>query len=226
VYLVVDEARGAVWREISMPSILGLTGNIASGKTTVGLILLELGAYAYEDADQVVHELYLPGQPLVQLIVAAFGTQMLDASGGIDRRRLGDLVFHDVSALRQLEVLVHPAVQNALVARLRQIPADGIGILDAVKLVEAGYAPFCQGIWVVTCPEHIQMQRLVEQRELTPEAARARLATQPPMAPRLEVATEVIDNSGSLDDLRRAVTAAWRRFVAVAPIETRAQEPC
>src|SRR5215475_7207724 len=98
-----------------MPYILGLTGNIASGKTTIGLMLLELGAYTYVDADHVVHELYLPGQPLVAPLAQAFGPAILDPDGGVDRHALGKIVFGDPEQLRRLESLVHPAVQTALV---------------------------------------------------------------------------------------------------------------
>jgi dephospho-CoA kinase len=200
-----------------MPYILGLTGNIASGKTTVGLMLLELGAYSYSDADQVVHELYLPGKPLVARLVAEFGDGILDKDGGIDRQKLGQVVFADKAALRQLESLVHPAVQAALLATLRGIPDGKVGILDAVKLVESGYAPLCHAVWVVESPEDVQMRRLVEQRGLTPEQAKARLAAQPPLAPKLAVAKEVIHNDGSLDHLREQVAAAWTRFLASLP---------
>lgn len=200
-----------------MPYILGLTGNIASGKTTVGLMLLELGAFTYEDADQVVHELYLPGRPLVERLAEAFGPSVVGPDGGIDRQRLGQLVFGDPATLRRLEAIVHPAVQEALVARLRRIPPEGVGVLDAVKLVESGYAPLCHAVWVVTCPEEIQFRRLVEQRGLSPEEARARLAAQPPLAPKLAAASEVIPNDGSLDRLREQVTAVWQRFRATLP---------
>lgn len=197
-----------------MPYILGLTGNIASGKTTVGLMLLELGAYTYVDADAVVHELYLPGQPLVEQLVAAFGPRILAADGGVDRRVLGEIVFGDQQKLRQLEALVHPAVQDALVGRLRDIPAEAVGVLDAIKLVESGYAPLCYGLWIVTCPPEVQLRRMMEQRGMTEAEARARLDAQPPLEPKLALATEVIDNGGSLDELYRQVAAAWERFQA------------
>jgi dephospho-CoA kinase len=197
-----------------MPYILGLTGNIASGKTTVGLMLLELGAHSYTDADQVVHELYLPGQPLVPRLAEVFGQDIIGADGGIDRRRLGDKVFGDSAALRRLEAIVHPAVQGALVARLRQIPADSVGVLDAIKLVESGYAPLCHAVWVVTCSEPVQMSRLVEQRGLSAQEARARLAAQPPLGPKLAAASEVIANDGSLEQLSTRVGGAWQRFRA------------
>ena len=197
-----------------MPSILGLTGNIASGKTTIGLMLLELGATEYVDADLVVHELYLPGRPLADRLIGAFGPAIRDPEGGVDRRALGQIVFVDPQKLRLLESIVHPEVQSALITRMRALPPDGIGVLDAVKLVESGYAPLCHGVWLVTCPPEMQLRRLVANRGLTEVEARQRLAAQPPLEPKRAAATEVIDNSGSLEDLRQQVTAAWGRFIA------------
>lgn len=197
-----------------MTYILGLTGNIASGKTTIGLMLLQLGATTYVDADHVVHELYLPGRPLVAQLTQVFGQEILDRDGGVDRRILGQIVFGDQAKLRQLEAIVHPAVQMALIERLRAMPPDGIGVLDAVKLVESGYAPLCHSVWLVTCPPEVQLQRLMTTRGLSESEARQRLAAQPPLEPKRAAATEVIENSGSLDDLRQQVTAAWERFKA------------
>lgn len=200
-----------------MPYILGLTGNIASGKTTVGLMLLELGATTYVDADHAVHELYLPGRPLVPRLVEAFGPEILAPDGGVDRKVLGQIVFGDREKLRLLESIVHPAVQSALVGRLRALPPDGIGVLDAIKLVESGYAPLCHAVWLVTSPEEVQLRRLVESRGMSAEEARLRLAAQPDLGPKRAAATEIIENGGTLDDLRRQVTAAWQRFRAMLP---------
>jgi dephospho-CoA kinase len=197
-----------------MPYVLGLTGNIASGKTTVGLMLLELGATTYVDADQVVHGLYLPGRPLVPRLVELFGQSILTPEGGIDRARLGELVFRDAAALARLEAVVHPAVQAALVGTLRDLGPEDIGVLDAIKLVESGYAPFCHGLWVVTCPEEVQLDRLMQQRGLTLDQARVRLRAQPALAPKLALATEIIRNDGALDYLRQQVVAGWQRFLA------------
>ncbi|MGH2486090.1 MAG: dephospho-CoA kinase [Ktedonobacterales bacterium] len=197
-----------------MPSILGLTGNIASGKSTVGMLLLELGATAYIDADLVVHELYLPGKPLVSDIAAAFGAGVVDEAGGVNRRALGDIVFGDAARLRQLESIVLPHVRDALLARLRALPASGIGVFDAIKLVESGYAPLCDGVWLVTCSEEAQMRRLMTSRGLTETEARQRIAAQPDLEPKRAAATEIITNDGTLDDLRREVGAAWERFRA------------
>jgi dephospho-CoA kinase len=204
----------SLWRVELMPSVLGLTGNIASGKTTIGLMLLELGATEYVDADAVVHELYLPGRPLTAKLAETFGPSILDSDGGVDRRVLGQIVFGDTAKLRLLESLVHPEVQMALIGRMRRLPPDGVGVLDAVKLVESGYASLCHGLWVVTCPPETQLQRLIETRGLSEAEARLRLNAQPPIEPKRAVATEVIDNSGSLDDLRRQVNAAWARYLA------------
>lgn len=200
-----------------MASILGLTGNIASGKTTVGLMLMELGAQIYVDADTVVHELYLPGQPLAAQIGQTFGASVMDADGGVNRRALGAIVFDNPERLRQLEALVHPAVLSALAHHIHEIPPDGVGVLDAVKLVESGYAPLCHALWIVTSPPEMQLRRLIETRDFTEAEARARLAAQPPIGNKRALATEIIDNSGSLADLQRQVSAAWRRFVASLP---------
>jgi dephospho-CoA kinase len=200
-----------------MPYILGLTGNIASGKTTVGLLLLELGAATYVDADTVVHELYLPGQPLVAEVAREFGPGVVNAEGGVDRKALGDLVFGDPARLRRLEQIVHPLVFSALSGRMRDIPENGVGVLDAVKLVESGYGALCHALWIVTCPPQIQFERLMTTRGMTEAEARARLAAQPPLEPKLGLASAVIDNSGSLDDLRRQVTTAWNAFLASLP---------
>ncbi len=197
-----------------MPYILGLTGNIASGKTTVGLILLELGLSTYIDADTVVHELYLPGQALPAELAKAFGSGVLDSAGGVDRRALGAIVFNSPERLRQLESIVHPAVSEALLSKMRALAPDEIGALDAIKLVESGYAPFCHGLWIITCPPEIQMQRLIERRGLSEEEARARLAAQPPIEAKLPLATAIIHNDGSLESLRQQVTDAWRTFKA------------
>ena len=197
-----------------MPYILGLTGNIASGKTTVGLMLLELGLSAYIDADNVVHELYLPGQALPHALADAFGPGVLDSAGGVDRRALGAIVFDNPERLRQLEAIVHPAVREALLSWVRALPPDATGALDAIKLVESGYAPFCHGLWIVTCPPEIQLQRLIQQRGLSAEEAHARLAAQPPIEAKLPLATAVIHNDGSLENLRQQVTDAWRVFTA------------
>ena len=198
-----------------MPYILGLTGSIACGKTTVGLQLLELGADVYLDADRVVHELYLPGQPLVAELASVFGPEIMNEAGGIDRAVLGRIVFGNPAKLRLLESHVHPAVQTALLSHLREMSdagPDSIGVLDAVKLVESGYNQLCHAVWVVTCPPEVQLERLMRDRGFSREDAQARLDAQGDPARKLAAATEIVDNSGDVPHLRAQVAAAWQRF--------------
>jgi dephospho-CoA kinase len=198
-----------------MPYILGLTGNIASGKSTVGLMLLEMGADLYIDADHVVHELYLPGQPLVAELAGVFGPTIVDQAGGIDRKILGQIVFGNPAQLRRLEQIVHPAVQTALMSSLRQLGAmgpDAVGILDAVKLVESGYGQLLHSYWLVTCSPAVQIERLVTVRGMTRSEAELRLGSQPDLESKRAQAAAVIDNDGNLEQLHEQVSAAWKRF--------------
>ncbi|PWT72452.1 MAG: dephospho-CoA kinase [Chloroflexi bacterium] len=199
-----------------MPYILGLTGNIASGKSTVGLMLLEMGADIYIDADRVVHELYLPGQPLVAELAGVFGSQIVDQAGGIDRKILGQIVFGNPTEMRRLEQIVHPAVQTALMSTLRQLDArrpDAVGVLDAVKLVESGYGQLLESFWLVICSPAVQLERLVKLRGIPLLEAELRLQSQPDLESKRAQAAEIIDNSGDLDQLRHQVSAAWKRFM-------------
>jgi len=195
-----------------MPVLLGLTGNIASGKTTVGQMLLELGASRYLDADLLVHQLYAKGQPIYTGVVAAFGEEILAPDGEIDRRKLGAIVFNAPDKMRRLEAIVHPAVGVALMAEIQAAPAEAILILDAVKLLEGGSATLCKSKWLVICEEQQQMRRLIARNGFTEAEARARLAAQPPLAPKIALVDEVIDNSGELSATRAQVEAAWARF--------------
>lgn len=197
-----------------MPFTIGLTGNIASGKSTVGHMLLELGAQRYIDADLLVHQLYEPGHPIYQAVLAAFGPSILNSHGILDRKALGAIVFNDAEALRRLEGLVHPAVHAAIAAELQTLPENAIAIIDAVKLIEGGSARFTHSRWLVTCSPDEQLRRLVTLRGLTPAEAQARLQAQPPLEPKLQLVDEVIDNSSDLATTRTQVHAAFKRFCA------------
>jgi len=199
-----------------MPHLLGLTGNIASGKTTIGHMLLDLGAARYIDADAVVHDLYAPGQPIYAAVFAAFGREILTSDGQIDRRALGARVFSDSVALRQLEAIVHPAVHGAVAARLADLPADAVAVIDAVKLLEGGMARQCEQVWLVVCDPAEERRRLIADRGLTPAEADARLAAQPDNDTRRALVDVVIDNSGSLEQTRAQVAAAWARYRGAA----------
>ena len=195
-----------------MPRIIGITGNIASGKTTVGHMLLDLGAERYIDADALVHNLYLSGQPIAVKVAEAFGPAVVAPDGSIDRKALGTLVFRDPQAMRRLEAIVHPAVGMALLSELASVSASGIAVIDAVKLLEGGSGALCQSKWMVVCPEDQQLARLIERNHLSEEEAWARIRAQPSIEKRLPLVDEVIDNGGSLEETRRQVVAAFERF--------------
>ena len=200
-----------------MPRILGLTGNIACGKTAVGHMLLELGAERYIDADAVVHKLYLSGQPIAVKVAEAFGSAVVATDGSVDRKALGAVVFQDVESMKRLEAIVHPAVSTAIADELAAVSASGIAIIDAVKLLEGGSGAFCQSKWLVICPEEQEFARLLVRNHLSPEEAWARIRAQPPIANKLALVDEVIDNGGSLEETRRQVIAAFERFCKQFP---------
>jgi dephospho-CoA kinase len=200
-----------------MPRIIGITGNIACGKTIVGHMLLEVGAERYIDADAVVHKLYQSGQPIAVKVVEAFGPAVVASDGSIDRKALGALVFRDAEAMQRLEGIVHPAVSQALADELSDVRPSGIVIIDAVKLLEGGASALCQSKWMVVCSEEQELARLLARNQLNEEEALARIRAQPSVANRLSLVDEVIDNSGSLEETRKQVVAAYERFSETYP---------
>jgi dephospho-CoA kinase len=195
-----------------MSYVIGLTGNIACGKTAVGRMLLALGAERYIDADKLVHGLYGPGQIIASQIKQAFGSSVMAADGSVDRKALGALVFHDAEAMKRLERIVHPAVKDALLAELAQVSPTGIAIIDAVKLLEGNSGALCQSKWLVICSEEQQLARLMARNQLKLEEAQARMRAQPPVGPKLALVDEVIDNQGTLAETQQQVVEALERF--------------
>ncbi len=201
--------------------LLGLTGNIGCGKSTVGRMLAERGA-AVRDADQVTREVMRPGDPAYHAIVDAFGPTLLTAPGGpIDRTALGRIVFADQAKLRQLEQIVHPATRAQILrwlddeeTRAASSNRRPVAVLDAVKLIESGYPALCDAVWVVVCDPEEQVRRLVESRGMLPADARQRIAAQPPQAAKVATADIVIDNSGTPAETEAQVEAAWRAIQA------------
>ncbi len=196
-----------------MPFLLGLTGNIACGKSTVGKLLAERFGVDYLDADAVVHELYAPGTPETRAIAERFGARFLRPDGTIDRARLGEVVLADAAALRDLEAILHPSVGRLIAQRVARTRAPVVAI-DAIKLFESGLAAYCDVVWVVTCARDDQLRRLEASRGLTRQQAELRIDAQPPQVEKLRRATAAIDNHGSLQDLARQVERAWARTVA------------
>jgi dephospho-CoA kinase len=206
--------------------LIGLTGGIACGKSTVLAMLAALGARTI-DADRVTHRVQQPGTKVYQQIVATFGPQILVSPGGqIDRRKLGGLVFSDPTALKKLERIVHPAVHNEIRdfiegvgkaggygTRLRPLERP-VAVIDAIKLIEAGWTKECDQVWVITCPEQQQVERLMTTRGMSEAEARQRVAAQPPQASRLAHASVVIDNGGSQAATRTQIEAAWQNVIS------------
>lgn len=195
-----------------MGRILGITGNIACGKTVVGQMLIELGVEKYIDADALVHQLYLSGQPIARAVAEAFGPGVMAADDSVDRQALGALVFRDAEAMRRLEAIVHPAVGRAIFEQLASVSDNGIVVIDAVKLLEGGSGALCQSKWLITCPEEQEIARLIARSGLSADEARARIQAQPSVERRLPLVDEVIDNGGSLAETRCQVEAAFARF--------------
>jgi dephospho-CoA kinase len=188
--------------------LIGLTGNIATGKSTVAEMLAGLGATTI-DADQVVHQLMDQDSEMRAGIVSAFGADILNKEGEIDREKLGRIVFNAPSQLRRLEEIVHPVVGRAVRRRIDDARSRVV-VVEAIKLIEAGWHHSCDSLWVTTCPQEQQIQRLVTRRSLSQEQARARVKAQPPQSEKVRLADVVIDTSGTLDETYRQVRAAWR----------------
>jgi dephospho-CoA kinase len=195
-----------------MPYIIGLTGNIACGKSTVRGMLAEHGA-ATLDADALVHELYLPGDPVFRAVVDAFGAEIVAADGTLDRRALGRKVFGDPAALARLEGLTHPAVIERTWRWVGQ-QTTPVVVVDAVKLIEAGIVDGCDALWVVTCPLGEERRRLMTRPGMTDAEADRRLGAQAPEAEKVARADVVIDNGGSLDSTRAQIARAWAKIAA------------
>lgn len=189
------------------PYIIGLTGNIACGKSTVLRELDRMGA-ATLDADAVVHRLMRPGTPVHAAIVAAFGKEIVAPDGQIDRGALGEIVFRDPAALARLESIVHPAVLDYTWRWLDRVEAE-VAVIDAIKLIEAGIADRCDEVWVVTCPREEQLRRLIAYRRLSREEALVRTAAQSSQEDKVARADLVIDNGGPRERTRDQVRAAW-----------------
>jgi dephospho-CoA kinase len=188
--------------------LIGLTGNIATGKSTVATMLRDLGATVI-DADVLTHDLQRKGTPTYAAIVAAFGSTILSAAGEIDRRALGSIVFAEPEKLKQLEAIMHPAV--AIESQRRLVEArTPIVVYEAIKLIEAGRASMCDAIWVVTAKVEVQLERLMHDRKMGEAEARTRIEAQPPQSEKLKWATVVIDNSGSIETTRQQVVAAFK----------------
>ncbi len=186
--------------------LVGLTGGIATGKSTVARMFAERGA-AVLDADEMVRELQNPGTSVYEAIVEAFGTLILKDDGTIDRKFLGEIVFRDEKGRRQLETIVHPALVAAVQQRVAQLRTQGVSIcvVELPLLIEAESERRFDSVVVVTAPQEVQVGRLMADRGLTREEALARIRSQMPLSEKVTRAHFVIENGGDLWETEQRV---------------------
>ncbi|MFI6522710.1 dephospho-CoA kinase [Spirillospora sp. NPDC050679] len=194
---------------------VGLTGGIGSGKSEVSARLAAHGAVVI-DADKIAREVVEPGTPGLAAVVAEFGEGVLLPGGGLDRERVGSIVFADAERLKALNAIVHPLVGERMQELMDAAPADAIVVYDVPLLAENGLAGFYDVVVVVDASVETQLDRLTGRRGMTREAAQARIDAQATREQRRAVAHHVIDNSGSLEDLRARVDALWKELEAAA----------
>ena len=193
--------------------VLGLTGAIGSGKSTVSALLEAKGA-AVVDADRIAKELQQPGQPVFDAMVEAFGPGIVSDDGTLNRQAVADIVFHDEEALKRLNGITHPAIGRRIAERIAELAeTDRVVILDVPLLVGSDQYE-TGGTIVVDVDPDVAIARLVEFRGFSEADARARLAAQQRREDRLAIADVVIDNSGTIDDLGPQVDALWERIEA------------
>ncbi|AAR33844.1 dephospho-CoA kinase [Geobacter sulfurreducens] len=195
-------------------NIIGLTGGIASGKSTVSRILERLGAVVI-DADQLAREAVMPGTSAHRSIVAAFGEGILLPDGAIDRKALGSIIFADSSARKRLEAITHPAIRDLAELRLAELRRSGVpvAVYMAALLIEAGATDRVDEVWVVYVDRETQVRRVMARDGLSRSEAEQRLAAQMPMEEKAARGQVVIDNNGTPEELERRIEEIWaKRF--------------
>lgn len=197
--------------------LIGLTGGIATGKSTVARLLAERGAVVV-DSDVLAREVVEPGSPALAEIVAEFGSGVVDAAGRLDRPALGRIVFADARRRRRLEEITHPRIRELTARRVAAAVAAGppLVVVDVPLLFETGRQAMFEGVLLVDASEEVRLRRLVERDGLPLEEARRRIEAQWPMERKRALATWVIDNSGDLATTARSVAAWWDAVVAAA----------
>jgi len=201
-----------------MNRIIGLTGGIGSGKSTVAAMLAARGAIVI-DADRVAHEVYAPGTEGFDKVVARFGDAVLGGDGTIDRKALGSVVFGDPEALAELNAIIHPLVRKEVARRLldaARTRPDATIVIEAALMTETGWTGGAGVLWVVITDPEIATRRLVRNRGMSDAEARVRIAAQATNEARRKNATVVIENDGTLAELEAAVDRAWRAHESVA----------
>jgi len=196
--------------------VIGLTGNIATGKSVVRKMLEHLGAYGI-DADALAHRAMAKGAPGHNLVLKAFGDWVLDDEGQIDRAKMAKIAFSDPDALQKLEAIVHPLVAHAVDLLIRRAK-QSVVVIEAIKLLESDLSSGCDTIWVVDSTEELQIARLMHKRNMSEAAARQRIGAQSPQAMKLRAAKVVIRNDGTFEETWNQVQVAWGKLPRVQEI--------
>ncbi len=203
--------------------VIGLTGNIATGKSLVLRMLQELGATII-DADKLVHLLMRQGGPVYDAIINEFGKFILDSNGQISRAKLGKIAFSDPTALSRLETLTHPGVIAEVNRRIAAAPS-AVVVVEAIKLFESGLAGECVSNWVVVAPPEVQYRRLIERRRMPPEQAKQRILAQSPQKEKAKMADVIIDNSGALAKTWNTVKVQYQKLLRAQQAAAPEPEP-
>ena len=195
--------------------VIGLTGGIGSGKSTVSRLLAELGAVII-DADKVGHEAFKPDTEGWREVAAAFGRQILAADGKIDRKKLGEIVFGNPDSLERLNRIMHPRIHSMVKAQLKQYQRQGVEIvvLEAPLLIESGWASTVDEVWVTVAPEATVLRRLQERMGFSKPQSLARIRSQLSPEERARHADVIIDTDCDLDELKARVEKLWQRLQA------------
>jgi dephospho-CoA kinase len=201
--------------DLSSPRIIGLTGGIATGKSTVAQILAERYHPPVLDADILARVAVAPGSVVLANIFARFGTTIQQPDGTLNRAQLGQLIFQDPQSRQWLDAQIHPIVREQLAAGAKAAASQGSKTIVMVipLLFEAKMTDLVTETWVVTCPPEIELQRLIARNQLSQAQAQARINSQMPLTEKVKLADVVIDNSGSPAALLPQVMAAWERFI-------------
>jgi len=193
--------------------VIGLTGGIGSGKSTVSKFLAHLGAVVI-DADKVGHEVFKPGTKAWQEVVDAFGQGIISADGTIDRRKLGEIVFSNPGARAKLNQIMHPLIYEQVKSRMEEYERKGVAIIivEAPLLLEVGWKSLVDEVWVTSASEATVIKRLKEQKGLPEAQSLARIRAQLTDEERIRQADVVIDTDCALDELKERVEALWRKL--------------
>lgn len=195
-------------------TLIGLTGGIGSGKSTIARRLADHGAIII-DADKVAREVVEPGTPVLAHIVAEFGTDILQADGSLNRGALGEHVFNNAEALATLNSIVHPAVKERTAHLISQAPSGSVVVYDVPLLVETKNEYQFDAIVVASAPESVRIERLMEHRGMLESEAAARIESQAPEEERLKLANHVIDTSGDISHTYSQVDALWEELTNI-----------